>query len=103
MNEGEVMQEVSSYHQELTNRISPIVDNLFKSNSLYLVKLKKWEMIEMLVDLFGKFSPEEMRAIKDDDLTRRIDSILVLEAVSGTLNDLTPEQIKMYDEAVKRK
>jgi hypothetical protein len=97
------MQEVSSYHQELTNRISPIVDNLFKSNSLYLVKLKKWEMIEMLVDLFGKFIPEEMRAIKDDDLTRRIDSILVLEAVSGTLNDLTPEQIKMYDEAVKRK
>lgn len=97
------MQEVSSYHQELTNRISPIVDNLFKSNSLYLVKLKKWKMIEMLVDLFGKFSPEEMRAIKDDDLTRRIDSILVLEAVSGTLNDLTPEQIKMYDEAVKRK
>ncbi|MDF5736849.1 MULTISPECIES: hypothetical protein [unclassified Nostoc] len=97
------MQEVSSYHQELTNRISPIVDNLFKSNSLYLVKLKKWEMIEMLVDLFGKFLLEEMRAIKDDDLTRRIDSILVLEAVSGTLNDLTPEQIKMYDEAVKRK
>lgn len=97
------MQEVSSYHQELTNRISPIVDNLFKRNSLYLVKLKKWEMIEMLVDLFGKFSPEEMRAIKDDDLTRRIDSILVLEAISGTLNDLTPEQIKMYDEAVKRK
>ena len=97
------MQEVSSYYQELTNRISPIVGNLFKSNSLYLVKLKKWEMIEMLVDLFGKFSPEEMRAIKDDDLTRRIDKILVLEAVSGTLNDLTPEQIKMYDEAVKRK
>lgn len=97
------MPEVSRYHQELTNRISPIVDNLFKSNSLYLVKLKKWEMIEMLVELFGKFSPEEMRAIKDDDLTRRIDKILVLEAVSGTLNDLTPEQIKMYDEAVKRK
>jgi hypothetical protein len=97
------MQEVSSYHQELSNRISPIVDNLFKSNSLYLVKLKKWEMMEMLVDLFGRFSPEEMRAIKDNDLTRRIDKILVVEAVSGTLNDLTPEQIKMYDEAVKRK
>jgi hypothetical protein len=97
------MQEVSSYHQELTNRISPIVEKLFKSNSLYLVKLKKWEMMEMLVDLFGRFSPEEMRAIKDNDLTRRIDKILVVEAVSGTLNDLTPDQIKMYDEAVKRK
>jgi hypothetical protein len=97
------MQQVSSYHQELNNRISPIVDKLFKKNSLYLVKLKRREMIEMLVDLFERFSPEEMQAIKDDDLTDRIDSILVLEAVSGTLNDLTPEQIKMYDEAVKRK
>ena len=97
------MQEVSSYHQELTNRISPIVEKLFKSNSLYLVKLKKWEMMEMLVYLFGRFSPQEIRAIKDDDLTRRIDKILVLDAVSGTLNDLTPEPIKMYDEAVKRK
>lgn len=97
------MQEVYNYNQELFNRISPIVENLFKKNSLYLVKLKKREMIEMLVQLFSRFSPEEMRAIKEDDLTERIDKILVLEAVSGTLNDLTPEQIKMYDEAVKRK
>jgi predicted CopG family antitoxin len=97
------MQEVSSYNHELINRISPIVEKLFKANSLYLVKLKKQEMIEMLANLFGQLSSEEMRAIKDNDLTLRIDKILVLEAVSGTLNDLTPEQIQMYDEAVKRK
>ncbi|MEH2375074.1 hypothetical protein [Nostoc sp.] len=97
------MQEVSSYHQEVINRISPIVEKLFKSNSLYLVKLNKQEMIEMLGELFGQLSPEEMRVIKDNDLIRRIDKTLVLEAVFGTLNDLTPEQIKMYDEAVKAK
>ncbi len=97
------MQEVSSYHQELINRISPIVENLFKGNSLYEIKLNKLEMSQMLVELFGQFPQEEMREIKDDDLLDRIDSILILEAVSGTLNDLTPEQIKMYDEAVKRK
>ncbi|MEH2232333.1 MAG: hypothetical protein V7K71_22355 [Nostoc sp.] len=57
----------------------------------------------MLVELFGQLSTEEMRAITEYELTRRIDNILVLEAVSGTLNDLTPEQIKMYDEAVMRK
>ncbi|MFS0515305.1 hypothetical protein ACEYW6_11365 [Nostoc sp. UIC 10607] len=95
------MQEVSSYHQELINRISPIVENLFKGNSLYQVKLKPREMIHMLVELFGQFSPEEMREIKDDDLTDRIDSILILEAVSGTLNDLTPEQIAIFDAAVE--
>ncbi|MEH2184173.1 hypothetical protein [Nostoc sp.] len=97
------MQEVSSYHQELINRILPIVENLFKGNSLYEIKLNQLEMSQMLVELFGQFSREEMRKIKDDDLIDRIDSILIFEAVSGTLNDLTLEQIKMYDETVKRK
>ena len=95
------MQEVFSYHQELINRISPIVENLFQGNSLYQVKLNQREMIQMLVELFGKFSLEEMSEIKDDDLTDRIDSILILEAVSGTLNDLTPEQIAIFDAAVE--
>jgi hypothetical protein len=95
------MQEIFSYHQELINRISPIVKNLFQGNSLYQVKLNQREMIQMLVELFGKFSPEEMSEIKDDDLTDRIDSILVLEAVSGTLNDLTPEQIATFDATVE--
>jgi hypothetical protein len=99
----EIMPEVANYHQEVSNCISPIVEKLIKGNSLYQVKLNQQEMMEMLVELFGELSPEEMRAITEHELTRRIDKILVLEAVSGTLNDLTPEQIKMYDDAVKRK
>ena len=95
------MQEVSNYTQEIANLISPIVENLFQVSSFYIVKLKKQERIEHLVNLFSKFSPEEFRAIPDDELTRRIDKLLVLEAVSGTLNDLTPEQIKIFDEAVE--
>jgi len=94
------MQEYS-YNHELVNRISPIVENLFKGNSLYQVKLNQQEMSQMLVELFGQFSSEEMREIKDDDLTDRIDSILILEAVSGTLNDLTPEQIAIFDAVVE--
>ncbi|MBF2008257.1 hypothetical protein ACF3DV_10850 [Chlorogloeopsis fritschii PCC 9212] len=97
------MQEVTSYNQELINRISPIVEKLFQTNSLYQVKLDKQEMIEMLVNLFGKFSPEEIRAIPENQLTRRIDKILVLEAVSGTLNDLSPEQLAIFDAAVEGK
>ncbi|MCF2148473.1 hypothetical protein IQ276_018985 [Desmonostoc muscorum LEGE 12446] len=97
------MQEISSQRDALVARILPIVEKLFQDNNLYQLKLDKQEMVEMLVNMFGQFSPEDMKAITELDLTRRIDKILVLEAVSGTLNDLTPEQIKMYDEAVKRK
>jgi hypothetical protein len=68
-----------------------------------MVKLDKYEMTEMLINLFSRFSPEAMRGIKEHDLTRRIDKILVLEAVAGTLNDLTPEEIAIFDAAVAGK
>ncbi|RCJ26011.1 hypothetical protein A6770_26970 [Nostoc minutum NIES-26] len=97
------MAEVANYDQEVLNRIAPIVEKLIKGNSLYQVKLNQQEMIEMLVELFGQFSPKEMRAIPEHDLTRRIRKILTLEAVSGTLNDLPPEQIAIFDAAVEGK
>lgn len=55
----------------------------------------------MLVSLLEKFSLEDMRAISEHELTRRIKKIMTLEAVSGTLNDLTPEQIEIFDAAVE--
>ncbi|MBX9254120.1 hypothetical protein H1Q63_09200 [Desmonostoc muscorum CCALA 125] len=95
------MQEISSQRDALVTRILPIVEKLFLENNLYQLKLEKQEMIKMLLDMFGQFSPEEMKAITEHDLTRRIRKILTLEAVSGTLNDLTPEQIAIFDAAVE--
>ncbi len=95
------MQEIKKENPELINRISLIVEKLIQGNSLYQVKLQKNEIIEMLVDLFASFSEEEFRAITDNELTRRIKKLLTLEAVSGTLNDLTPEQMAIFDEAVE--
>ena len=60
-------------------------------------------MVEHMVKLFDKFSTAELKAIGDRDLTERIDSILVLYAVSGTLNDLTPEQLEIFDAAVENR
>ncbi len=95
------MYEVSQEKDVFLVRISQIVDKLIANNSFYQEKLDKNEMILDLVDLFKQFSLEEFTTIDDKDLTHRIDNILTLEAVSGTLNDLTPEQMKMFDEAVE--
>jgi len=97
------MQEISSQRDVLIAQILPIVEKLFQDNNLYQLKLDKQEMIEMLVNMFGQFSPEEMKAITEHELTRRIRKILTLEAVSGTLNELTPEQIAIFDAAVEGK
>ena len=97
------MLEVKKENPELVNRIKPIVEKLIQGRSLYQVKLKKDEMVTKMVDLFGEFSPEEFREISDIDLEKRINSILVVEAVSGTLHDLKQEQIAIYDEIVEGK
>ncbi|WP_264082514.1 hypothetical protein [Nostoc sp. CENA543] len=39
----------------------------------------------------------------EDVLTARINIILVLEAITGTLNDLTPKQIAIFDADVEGK
>ncbi|MBE9056399.1 hypothetical protein [Sphaerospermopsis sp. LEGE 08334] len=98
-----MQEQITDYQQELTERISTLVDKLFQGSSFYKVKLDQYEMTEMLIELFGRLSPEEMRAIKEHDLSRRIGKILTLEAVSGTLNDLSPEEIAIFDAAVEGK
>ncbi|MBN3961568.1 hypothetical protein [Nostoc sp. NMS8] len=97
------MQEVSGKRDIAIARLSKIVDKLIQNNSLYQERLDKQEIIQHLVNLLDKFSPEFINALSDGELTNRIDSILVIEAVSGTLNDLTPEQIEMFDAAVERR
>jgi len=37
------------------------------------------------------------------DFLKRIDLIMTLERVSGMLNELSPEQLKIFDESVKRR
>ncbi len=95
------MYEVSQEKDVFLARISRIVNNLIDSNSFYQEKLDKNGMILDLVDLFKQISLEDFTIIEDEDLTHRIDRILVTHAVFGTLNDLTPEQMKMFDEAVE--
>ena len=95
------MYEVSQEKDVFLVRISQIVDNLIDNSKFYQEKLDKNEMVLDLVDLFKQFSLEEFTRVEDEDLTHRIDNLLNLEAVSGTLNDLTPEQIEMFDASVE--
>ncbi|MDM9585735.1 hypothetical protein [Nostoc sp. GT001] len=97
------MQEVSGKRDIAIARLSKIVDKLIQDNSLYQERLDKQEIIQHLINLLDKFSPEFINALSERELTDRIDSILVIEAVSGTLNDLTPDQIEMFDAAVERR
>ncbi|MBW4649008.1 MAG: hypothetical protein KME06_09920 [Kastovskya adunca ATA6-11-RM4] len=95
------MDKVSVEKNALLSYLSKVVKKSFQRNNLFREKLDKDEMIQHLVQLFDKFSLEELRTIDEEDLIERIDSILVLEATSGMLNDLTAEEMEIFDAAVE--
>jgi hypothetical protein len=87
--------------QDILVRIAPIVNDLFESNSFFQEKLDKTEIIQHLTDLFKKYSLEKFTAINNEDLTRRINFVMVVEATAGMLSDLTPEEMEIFDAAVE--
>ncbi len=94
------MTPTSTTKDAVLARISPIVDNLMQSESLFQ-KLDKDELLEIFATLLDKVSPEDIMSLDEAELSRRVDGVMTVEATAGILNDLTPEQMEMYDAAVE--
>jgi len=82
-------------------RISKIVDKLLEEDE-DLSSLDRVQVMETLSDLMEN-PPSDLASITDDELTQRIGRVLLIEAMSGILNDLSPAQIRAFDAAVKRR
>jgi hypothetical protein len=98
------MNNTSLKEKTAFKRISAIVENLIAHNSVYQERLEQDQMIHKTYELFTKpNSGDDIDTIAEDDLTERISKILAVEAISGLLDDFTPEEMAIFDEAVKRK
>lgn len=98
------MNNTSIKEQTTYKRISAIVKNLIANNSVYQERLEREQMIEKMLEIFTKpNSGDDVETIADDDLSQIINKILALHAMAGLLDDLTPEEMAIFDEAVKRK
>ena len=90
--------------ESMKTRIEKIVAILMEERPLFKEELNAEEMIQHLCNIFQKnLSVEEFNLMEDQDLKKRCSGILSVEILSGLLDDLTPEQIAIFDEAVKRK
>ncbi|MFM6036398.1 MAG: hypothetical protein ACKPEO_12780, partial [Sphaerospermopsis kisseleviana] len=79
-----------------------IVTTLIDNNPLYQENLDREKMIELIKNIFNPAEVPDVNSISQEQLTKRIKSILSLHLVSGMLNDFTPEQMRIFDESVKR-
>jgi hypothetical protein len=82
-------------------RISKIVDKLIEEDEI-LRSVDKTQIMETLSDLMED-PPSDLMSITDDELTQRIERVLLIEVMSRILNDLSPAQIRAFDAAVKRR
>ncbi|MFN6154317.1 hypothetical protein [Anabaena sp. AL09] len=90
--------------ESMINRIEKIVAILMEERPLFKEELNPTEMVELLSTLFETNLPiEEFNTMSDQELKKHCSCIMVTEAVAGTLNELTPEQMAIFDEAIKRK
>lgn len=95
------MQEVSGEKDGLISRISAIVDKLIQNDTLFQ-KLDKAKLIQLISTLVKEnLSTEQLRAIDDNELTRKIDRVMAIEVMSGLLDDLTAEQREIFEAAVE--
>ncbi|MBC6420448.1 MAG: hypothetical protein GDA43_02085 [Hormoscilla sp. SP5CHS1] len=95
------MTQVYMAKDTVISRISGIVDKLMQGEDLFRERLDKNEVMQIFSSLLERVSPEKLLSLDDSELTARVDRVMVREAVAGTLNQLTPEQMKIFDAAVE--
>ncbi|HLP88350.1 MAG TPA: hypothetical protein VK184_07150 [Nostocaceae cyanobacterium] len=89
-------------YQSNFQKLPAIVNNLIDNNPLYQENLDRQEMLKIINHTFDPLAVPDVNNISEEELTKRIKSILSLHLVSGMLNDFTPEQMQLFDESVKR-
>lgn len=95
------MNQVSHEKDAALSRISEMVSRLIQHDAFLRERLEKDDVVQIFSILLDKVSPEEIMSLDDDSLTRRVKRVMVTEAVAGTLNDLTPQEMEIFDAAVE--
>lgn len=93
----------STLAESQKNRVANLVKKLMPTRSIFQERLKEAEMIEIIIDMFKP--NDKLRSVEDIDdreLEKIIYDVMIVESVAGTLNYLTPEEMAIFDDAVKR-
>ena len=91
--------------QELiVKRIEQVVSILMEEDRLFKEDLNYAEMVEHLAKLFEKNLPfDEFNTMSDAELKNHCSGIMAIRLLGKIGEDLTPEQMAIFDEAIKRK
>jgi hypothetical protein len=96
------MLKLSGNSVDLLDRIVEIVTHLLQSEILFK-NLQQDEVMKIFSDLLESSSWIASLNWDEDRLVRNVDWVMAVEATSGLLKDLTPEEMEIFDAAVAGK
>ncbi|MEB3339459.1 hypothetical protein [Okeania sp.] len=94
------MTQVSTEKNTVLKRISEMIDRAMENDSLYQ-ELDRDELIQTFSTLLDRVSPQILLPLNDERLKKRVERIMVTELLWTTPNDLTPEEIEMFNAVVE--
>lgn len=96
------MTQATDLKQVVEDRITRIVDQLREQHPDFQEFDRTEQIREHTDGMLDIWQPQQVLDIPEDELVSIVRDIMVMESLAGLLNDLTPEQMRLFDEAVKR-
>ena len=95
---------VKQKQETMLTRIERIVTDLMLSDQWLQENLNQSETVKDLCNIVqNNLTEEQFHNQSDEELREAFDRIMAAEIAGKMLDDLTPEQIAIFDEAIKRK
>jgi len=86
---------------ELSQEISKMLEEIIREKNLQ-EEIDKEELLNSIMAIFRTFTLRQLE-ISNDELYKRIKDIVLWESLFGILNELSPEEVKDFEEMVKRR
>jgi hypothetical protein len=99
-----IMLLTDNKQQSMVKRIEHIVSILMEERPLFKEDLDYREMVQDLLDSFQRnLSFEEFNAMSDNELKKHSSGIMAIELLGKIGEAFTPEQMAIFEDAIKRK
>jgi hypothetical protein len=90
--------------ESMVKRIEQVVSVLMEENPLFKEDLNYAEMVKLLVNLAQEnLTFEDFNSMPDTELKKHCDGVMAIEILSKIGRDFTPEQMAIFEDAIKRK
>ncbi|NEQ35789.1 MAG: hypothetical protein F6K40_05615 [Okeania sp. SIO3I5] len=95
-----MMTQASTEKNTVLKRIAAIIDRVMESESIYQ-ELDRNELVETFSKILDRVSPQILLPLNDEKLKKRVERVMVTELLWTTPNDLTPEEIEIFNAVVE--